>query len=308
MNPVFREFLSAVRQLAMRLNSHQTALVAAGCAFYSTLALFPAISILVSLYGLLFNPRAAEKQLELLQDLLPPEAARLITHQVHLLVNHHAGTLGLSLAAGLVATFWSAAAATKAMLAALNLAQGRAETRSFLRFQAIGLLLTLATIIAGVVALALLVALPAAIAFVGLSSHAVVLIKAGSIAVLVLFVVALLATLYRLGPSEAPAVLLPGALAGTAVWLAVSSGFTALAETVFRLGATYGPLATAAALMLWFWVSAYATLFGAELNAALSGSGRSAGSRDRRPSGAASGPPGTPSAPLPPPPSSPVPS
>ena len=33
--------------------------------------------------------------------------------------------------------------------------------------------------------------------------------------------------------------------------------------------ATYGPLGAVVGVMMWFWVSAYAVLLGAELNAAL---------------------------------------
>jgi membrane protein len=44
-------------------------------------------------------------------------------------------------------------------------------------------------------------------------------------------------------------------------------------------GATYGPLVAAVGIMLWFYVSAYAVLLGAELNARL----EEAGFRRRRP-------------------------
>lgn len=301
--------LNVIRQLLSRINHHQTSLVAAGCAFYGTLALFPALSMIVSIYGLVFNPRSAEAQLALMKDLLPAEAWHLIAGQIDHLVHQHQGTLGLSLAAGLLATFWSASAGTKAMLSALNLAEGARETRSLLRFQATGLALTLGTMLAAVIAVALLVALPAAVAFVGLSRHATLLIHIASFAVLVGFVGTLIATLYRVGPVRAPPRILPGVAAGTLLWLGASWLFADLTESVFRLGATYGPLATAAAMMLWFWVSAYATLFGAELNAVLvSGSARSAGSKDPPPVAVACARPDTPAAPPPPPPSSPAPS
>ena len=49
-------------------------LAAAGCAFYATLALFPAISMLISICGLLFDPRTVEEQLQQFAGLLPPRA------------------------------------------------------------------------------------------------------------------------------------------------------------------------------------------------------------------------------------------
>ena len=42
--------------------SDRASLTAAGCAFYATLALFPAISILISIYGLAFNPGGVSLQ------------------------------------------------------------------------------------------------------------------------------------------------------------------------------------------------------------------------------------------------------
>jgi len=56
----------------------RASLIAAGCAFYATLALFPGMSVLLSLYGLAFRPDSVVSQLELLRDVLPPEAYLLI--------------------------------------------------------------------------------------------------------------------------------------------------------------------------------------------------------------------------------------
>src|ERR1700712_1542396 len=44
----------------------RVSLAAAGCAFYATLALFPAISMLISIYGMAFDPVSAEQQLAVL--------------------------------------------------------------------------------------------------------------------------------------------------------------------------------------------------------------------------------------------------
>lgn len=49
-----------------------TTLVAAGCAFYTTLSLFPAISALISIYGLVFDVQTVAPQMDILRNLLPP--------------------------------------------------------------------------------------------------------------------------------------------------------------------------------------------------------------------------------------------
>jgi membrane protein len=49
----------------------RVSLAAAGCAFYATLALFPAISMLISGGGMVLDPTTAEQQLGVLSGLLP---------------------------------------------------------------------------------------------------------------------------------------------------------------------------------------------------------------------------------------------
>lgn len=255
-----------------RIQSHRTGLVAAGCAFYATLALFPALSMLVSLYGLAFDPYSVATQMELLEGLLPPDAYSLILRQIQALVTEPRGTLGWSLALGAAIALWSASTGTKSMIAALNLAYDEEERRSILLFQVVGLAMTLASILGAVVTVGILVALPAAIAFLEFPSGTADLVHWASLVVLVLFVAASLAFLYAAGPSRArgaPRRVLPGVAVATLLWLVVSYLFTVYATEIASFDAVYGPLGTVAGVMLWFWVSAYVVLLGAELNSAL---------------------------------------
>jgi membrane protein len=76
--------------------------------------------------------------------------------------------------------------------------------------------------------------------------------------------------LYDFGPSRqrtAHRRILPGAIAATAIWLLASSALTFYISHLARFSATYGPLGAVIGLMLWFYVSAYSALLGAELNA-----------------------------------------
>ncbi len=100
----------------------QVSLAAAGCAFYATLALFPAISVLISVYGLAFNVSAVEQQLQVLRDVMPPPAFAMIDDRVRELVSQPNNALSLGLAIGLALAFWSAATGTKSVISALNVA------------------------------------------------------------------------------------------------------------------------------------------------------------------------------------------
>jgi membrane protein len=267
-----RGWWGAIVRTFWRIQSHRTGLVAAGCAFYATLALFPALSMLISLYGLVFDPSSVAKQMELLEGLLPPDAYTLIGRQVADLVGRPRATLGWSLGLSAAVALWSASTGTKSMIAALNLAYDEEERRSILGFQAVGLAMTFASIMGAIVTVGVLVALPQLINVLALPTGTAGLVHWTSVLVLVCFVFASLAFLYAAGPSRGRGHrrrVLPGVLLATMLWLVTSFLFTAYATHFAGFGSVYGPLAAVAAVMLWFWVSAYVVLLGAELNSAL---------------------------------------
>lgn len=275
---VMRVWRVAARTLA-RIQRHRTPLAAAGCAFYATLALFPALGVLVSLYGLAFDPASVERQMRLLDGLLPPDALSLISGQVARLVARPPASLGLGLAVALAAALWSSSAGTRAMLMSLNVAYGTGERRGWLRFQATGLAITGAGIVGAVLALATLVALPAAAAFLHLAGYLLDWLHVASLGVLLAYVAALLGFLYRFGPSPARHAgrprrrLLAGAVLATVLWLSAAAGVSLYISDFSGFDATYGPLATFVGVMLWLWVSSLVVLTGAELNAVLGAGG-----------------------------------
>jgi membrane protein len=247
-------------------------MAAAGSAFYATLALFPAITTLLSVYGLVFNLADVEPQLSYLSGLLPAPAFSLIEARVHDLVTQPSSQLGIRLVVGSLVTFWSAAAGTKSMLAALNVAYNVEEQRSFLQFQAVALSMTLAVILVAVLGIAILVFLPVVIDFVGLEAHARQLIHAAGIMMLLSFLALSLSVLYRIGPSRSAGRgrrFAPGTTVATLLWLIASVLLTFYVSHLASFGATYGPIAAVVGVMLWFYVSVYAVLLGAELNAQL---------------------------------------
>ncbi len=268
-----------LRRTLTEMISDRIGLAAAGCAFYATLALFPAISMLVSVYGLAFDPQTVEPQMKVLKHLLPGPAYTLIADRIHVLVSKDHGTLTISLIVSVLVTMWSSSAGTKSMLAALNIAYDEKEARSFLRFQVTALGMTLGGILGAALTLALLVFLPAALDFVPahfgmqlIEQQTQLLIRLGSPVLMVLFVAAAFSLLYRFGPSRQEARwhwVTPGAIVSTALWLLASAGFSYYVGHVASYDATYGPLGAVIGIMMWFFVTAYVVLLGAELNAEL---------------------------------------
>lgn len=263
---------AVIRRTAVEMLTDRVALVAAGCAFYGTLALFPALSMLISLYGLLFDPQTVVPQLAVLQDLLPPAAFKIIKERVSLLVAHPPGGLTLRLLLSTAITVWSSTAGTKSIIAALNLAYEEREGRSFLVYQLLAFTITLFVMLGTVLGLGLLVALPALLEFFGVAAHRLTLIRLASFALLVVAVLAGLSLLYRYGPDRRKprwSWVTPGSLAATVLWVGASALFSYYVANFATYDATYGPLGTVAGVMMWFYVTAYAVLLGAELNAEL---------------------------------------
>ncbi len=268
----WRGWRQVLRRTLRELSSDRVSLSASGCAFWATLSLFPAISMVVSLYGLVFDPQTVEPQLENIRHLLPGPAYDLIAERVRTLVSHGTATLGASLVISTAFALWSASTGTKSLLSALNVAYEEHESRSFLRFQAIGLLMTLGGILGGILGLASLVLLPAVISFVGISAHVKGVLRSGSFVVLMLFVMTSLSLLYRFGPSRRVAQwrwVTPGSLVAATLWLVASLLFSFYVQHLATYDATYGPLGAVAGIMMWFWMTAYVVLLGAELNAEL---------------------------------------
>ena len=261
-----------LRRTMIEIISDRVSLVAAGCAFYGTLALFPAISMLISMYGLVFDPATVEPHLNVLVDLLPPSAFHLIEDRVHELVRRPQMTLTVSLMVSVVITLWSAATGTKSILSALNVAYEERERRSFLHFQATAFGMTIVALLGAVLGLALLVGMPPALAFLGITNGQAMMLQAASLSLLLVFVVASLSILYRLGPSRtAPRWqwVAPGALLATVLWLLVSLLFSFYVGHLSSYDAMYGSIGAVVGVMMWFYVTVYVVLLGAELNAEL---------------------------------------
>ena len=268
----WRGWRAVIARTAREMVSDRVSLVAAGCAFWGTLALFPGLSMLVAIYGLMFDPQTVVPQLEVLRDLLPPTVFELLSERLRMLVSHPANSLQLNVAISAAVAFWSATTGTKSLLAALNLAYEEAERRSYIRYQLVSLGMTLAAMLGAVVGISLMVFLPAMLDFVGIAAHRRFLVTAGSDAVLVAFVLTSLSVLYRFGPSRRTARwswITPGSIVATVLWLAASWLFSWYVGNIARYDALYGPLGAVAGILMWFWVTAYVVLLGAELNSEL---------------------------------------
>ncbi len=252
--------------------SDQISLVAAGCAFYAMLALFPALSLCIAFYGVWFNLDTVEPQLEVLSRVLPPDSFELIAQRVHQLVAHPSQGLGWGVVVSSAIALWSASAGVRSLLGALNLAHGQREQRHWLAFYATAIIITICAILAVTIGLAFLVALPTILTLLKFPFRDALLFRTASMGVLVCAVLLAIATLYRFGPARRPKyyrVFSLGAVTATLLWLLASVAFSLYVSHFATYDATYGPLGAVIALLTWLYVSVYLVLLGAELDAAV---------------------------------------
>jgi membrane protein len=245
-------------------------LVAAGCAFYGLLAVFPAITALMSLTGLLMEPDQVVGALEGAAAVVPEDVAQILLDQATAVAGSQTGGLTLGLILGVGLALWSASAGVGALIEGLNVAYDEEEARGFVKLKALTLLLTLGMIVGVIVAAVLIVALPVALDFLAFAPWVETLIGVLKFVPLGLLFLGGLAILYRYGPDRDDAELAwitPGALLALVAWLIMSIGFSLYVANFGSYNETFGSLAGVIVLLTWMWLSAYIVLIGAEVNA-----------------------------------------
>lgn len=257
-----------VRRAWSEAKADQVPLLAAGVAFFGFLSLFPAVVAAVLTYGLAADPSQIRSQVGELAAAMPASGRDLLLQQIDALSSTPRQGLGIGLTIAVAAALWSASAAVGNLLTAVNLAYDEEETRGFVRRKGLALLMTLGAMVFVLLAIALF-AVGAAIGDELLTPLRIVLDVVRLVLAIVLVMMAL-AVIYRLGPDrDAPRMrwVSTGAVVATIVWLIASIGFSFYVETFGNYAKTYGSLAGVVVLMLWLWLTAYAVLLGAEINA-----------------------------------------
>jgi membrane protein len=246
--------------------------VAAGVVFYGLLALFPAITALVSSYALFADPKTISDHMSFILDTLPAGTFTIVQEQVQRVLAKGDTKLGFAFAASLILALWSANGGMKAVIDALNVVYDEEESRGFVKLNAISLAFTFGALLAVLTAIGLVIAAPLAMTSLGLGQVGDLILKYGRWPALAVMVLLGLALLYRFGPSrKAPKwkwVSIGSVLAAMA-WLIGSAALSYYLANYAGYDATYGSLGAAIGLMMWMWMSTIVVLFGAELNSEL---------------------------------------
>ena len=252
-----------------RIDDDRLLATAGGVVFFGLLAIFPAVTALVSSYGLFANPSTITDNLQTLAMMLPEGAFQIVAEQVGRVVSNGNATLGVTFLVGLVLAIWSANAGVKSIFDALNVAYEEREKRSFIRLNMVSLAFTVGGIVALLLMVGAVVAFPLALDHLGMAPESKLIVALARWPLLFVILLVALAMLYRFAPSrDAPRWqwLSVGALAAAILWIAGSSLLSWYLSAFANYNATYGSLGAAIGLMMWMWMSAIVVMFGAELN------------------------------------------
>ena len=164
---------------------------------------------------------------------------------------------------------WAASGGMSNLMTAISTAYDEEEKRCFIKKRLLALGLTLGAIVFMIVMLGLVAVFPA---LADLIDSGVVrfLLQVARWVLLAVLVAAALAVLYRIAPDrDAPKMrwVSVGAVAATVLWLLASAGFSIYVANFGNYAKTYGAIAGIVVMLFWLWITAYAILLGAEINA-----------------------------------------
>jgi membrane protein len=247
---------------------------AAALTYYGLLSLFPALIAMVSLLGLFGDPKTTTASLtEIITSIGPESAAETFEGPIDSIVSNQSAA-GFAFVFGLLLALWSASGYIGAFMRASNVIYETPEGRPFWKLRPLQVGVTLVMIVAmALLAVALVLTGPVVEAVagpVGLSDTAVDVWNVAKWPAMVAIFVLMVDLLYYASPNvklRGFRWVTPGCLVAMVVWAIVSAAFAFYVSNFGSYDKTYGTLGGLVALLVWFWISNLAILFGHQLNA-----------------------------------------
>ncbi len=242
---------------------------AGGITFFALLALFPAITALVSIYGLFADRNDVAEHLNLLAAFVPQGGLEIIGDQITRIASADAKALGFASFFSIAIALWSANGGMKALLDGLNVAYGEQEKRSFIKLNLTSMGFTLGAMLLVIALIGVIAVLPALTKWLPFSGVAEALMTWARWPFVFIAMMGVLAALYRFGPSREDARMAwvaPGTILAAVGLVVFSMAFSWYAANFANYNETYGSLGAVIGFMTWMWLSTTIVLVGAELN------------------------------------------
>jgi membrane protein len=247
---------------------------AAALTYYGLLSLFPALIALVSIVGLVGDPQSTTRTItDIVTRIGPESAAQTFAGPIESITSNQSRA-GIALLVGLALALWSASGYVGAFMRASNIIYETPEGRPIWKLRPLQILVTLAMVILlALVALGLVLTGPIVDAVaepIGLSSTATTIWDIAKWPVLAALFVTMISILYYASPNvklRGFKWVTPGSIVALVVWVLASAGFAFYVANFGSYDKTYGALAGVVVLLMWFWITNLAILFGHEMNA-----------------------------------------
>ncbi|WP_439693599.1 YihY/virulence factor BrkB family protein [Curtobacterium sp. SP.BCo] len=263
-----------LKKTLREFSSDQCTDLAASLTYYSVLALFPGLLAVVSILGLVSDPKKTiDTLLDIVGNIGSAQVVALIREPVEGLVRSPAAPV--TFIVGVVGALWSASGYVGAFGRAMNRIYNVREGRPIWKLRPTMLGVTLTTVILLVLGLLVLVSGPLARSFgdvIGLGDVAATVLLIVQWPILLVIAIVVIAVLYYWSPNvKQPKFswVSGGSILALLIWIIASVGFGFYVGNFSNYNATYGSLGGVIVFLLWIWITNNALLFGAEFDAEL---------------------------------------
>lgn len=250
------------------LSNKRLGVLAAGIAFFSTLAFFPLMAASVAIASFFINKDSLNDIVDGIQAFLPADIASLISTQLAQALSNQAANVFIAIIAILISLF-SILGAVQNLISAINAAYDLEENRKVIKLRLTSLLIMGAGFLAGLIIITLLLMNTPLLTGVGVPYWLATTFSVLRWPVLLVVVVVLLAVIYRYAPNKPK----PqwqwvswGSVIAALLWMLATVGFFVYARFFANFSDSYSTFAGIIVLMTWLNLTALTILVGAEVN------------------------------------------
>lgn len=255
-----------------QLDVHNVSIVAGGLALFGMLAVFPSLAAAVAIYGIVASPETIQAQIQTFSGMLPAGTIEIVQNQLRELVSKRSETLSIGVIVGIVLALWSARKGMVALITTINVAYNEHDRRSFVARTLLSMGFTIGGVLGFILVILLGVAVPVVLKLLPLGIAAEWILLGVRWALLWLIAIFALATLYRFAPHRARPRwewVNAGSVIAATLWLLGSVLFAVYVRNFDSFGEAYGAIAGVVVMLMWFYVSSYVVILGAEINSEL---------------------------------------
>jgi membrane protein len=242
--------------------------------YYGLLSLFPALIALVSIVGLVGDPKSTTDTLTDIVERVGPDTATATFEGPIKQVTESRATAGFALIASTAVALWSASGYLGAFIRASNVIYETREGRPFWKLRPLQVAMTLVIVLLlAVMAVGVVLTGPIVSDVaepIGVSDTAVSIWNIGKWAAIAALFLLMIALIYYASPNVKQrgfTWITPGGVVALVAWLVASAAFGIYVSQFGSYNKVYGSMAGVVILLIWMWITNLAILFGHELNA-----------------------------------------